>query len=98
MLIAAMELQLQLLLKQTVNQPNSNTIEKATSILMSNDDILFHWSLTSTAWEADLEQAMMVDLWVTMRGFSFMSAWVEQYKTHCKKTVQKPKGIRKHLI
>ena len=101
MLIAAMELQLQSLLKQTINQSNSNTMEKATSILMSNDDVLFHWSLTSAAWEADLEQAlfpMIVDLWVTMRGFSFVSAWVEQYKTHCKKMVQKSKGIRKHLI
>ena len=49
MLIAAIELQLQSLLKQTINQPNSNTMEKATSILMSNDEILFHWSLTSAA-------------------------------------------------
>ena len=90
MLIATMELQLQSLLKQTINQPNSNTMEKATPILMSNDDVLFHWSVTSAAWEADLEQAlfpMIVDLWVTMRGFSFVSAWVEQYKTHCKRTV-----------
>lgn len=43
--IAAMELQLQSLLQQRNNQPTTITMDKATSILMSNNDILFHWSL-----------------------------------------------------
>ena len=38
---------------------------------------------------------MIVDLWVTMRGFSYASAWNEKYKQAKQKTTRKSKGVRK---
>ena len=40
---------------------------------------------------------MIVDLWVTIRGFSFAGAWVELYKQKTKKTLQRSMGLRKGL-
>ena len=41
--------------------------------------------------------SMMTDLWITIRGFSAVSGWLEQYKQAHTKTVQKSKGVRKQL-
>ena len=46
--------------------------------VIANDDVLFHWCLLS--FETDDEDAtqllrMLVDLWITIRGFSFLSSW-----------------------
>ena len=59
------------------------------------------WSLLS----ADIDSeafacellAEMIKLWVTIRGFSTVSEWVEQYKASSKTTTQKSKGLRKTL-
>ena len=40
---------------------------------------------------------LVVDMWVTIRGFSYSSAWIEKYKQEHKKTTEKSKGIRKVL-
>lgn len=39
----------------------------------------------------------MIKLWLTIRGFSIMSTWVEQYKASSETTTQKTKGLRKSL-
>ena len=41
---------------------------------------------------------MIIEQWVTVRSFSFTSAFVEKYKQVNKKSVQKSKGIRKNLL
>ena len=41
--------------------------------------------------------SMVVDLWLTVCGYSYSSAWVEKYKVAQKKSTQKSKGIRKQL-
>ena len=67
---------------------------------MDNDDILYYWSMLTASWEegvADKILTMIVDLWITFRGFSLESAWVEEFKAHNKKTLQKSKGLRKQL-
>ena len=48
--------------------------------------------------EADALLHMLVDHWVTIRGYSFASSYVERYKQKQKKTVQKSKGLRKNLL
>ena len=40
---------------------------------------------------------MVIGMWVTIRGFSNASDWVEKFKLLEKKTKQKSKGIRKTL-
>ena len=100
LLMAAMELELQVLLHQAGTQ-QIKLKEKAIASIQANKDVLLRWSILSADWEAEEEQAlfpMIVDLWVTMRGFAFASAWVEKHKERSKKTSQKSKGIRKHLL
>ena len=41
---------------------------------------------------------MIVELYVTIRGFSFASSIVEMYKKRSKKVLQKGKGLRKELF
>ena len=78
----------------------ANFIEVQASILR-NEDVLFYWSMIGSDWEEDESAAllpMVVNLWVTVRGFSYASAWVEKYKAKHKKSVQKSKGVRKQLL
>ena len=41
---------------------------------------------------------LVTDLWITIRGFSYASAWIEKFKAENKKSVQKSKGLRKHIL
>ena len=55
---------------------------------MDNDDILFYWSMLIASWEegvADKILTMIVDLWITIRGFLLASAWVEEFKLTTKR-------------
>ncbi|KAL5518083.1 hypothetical protein EMCRGX_G003761 [Ephydatia muelleri] len=70
------------------------------SELQQSEDVLFHWSLIAATWddeEAAKLMTMIVELWVTVRGFSLASAWIEQYKGATKKTLQKAKPLRKQI-
>ena len=51
------------------------------------DDILFCWSVLTASWSDDI--AMIIDLWIVIRGFSMASTWVEYYKVTQKKKTQK---------
>ena len=41
---------------------------------------------------------MITEQWITIRGFSYASAWMESHKQMMKKGTQKSKGVRKKLI
>ena len=52
--------------------------------LVVNEDVQFLWTMISADWEEASASAllkMIVNQWVKIRGFSYASAWVEQYKT-----------------
>lgn len=64
------------------------------------DDLAFHWSILASDWEEGDSQALLklvVDLFLTIRGFSYASAWMEKFKSESAKTLQKSKGLRKSL-
>ena len=70
------------------------------SELQQSEDVLFHWSLIAATWDDEVAaklMTMIVELWVTVRGFSLASAWIEQYKGATKKTLQKAKPLRKQI-
>ena len=74
--------------------------EKLTHSIMMNEEILFHWEMVCANWEEEESRAlfaMVVNLWVTMRGFAFASSWMELYKQTSKKSTQKSKGLRRKL-
>ena len=52
----------------------------------SNDDVEFYWLIATTyfqIYETKVHQELLyriVELYVTVRGFSYASAWLEKYK------------------
>ena len=74
--------------------------QKLLSSIASNEDALFYWSMLSA--DADEEDAqtllkMMIELWVTIRGFAFASSWIELHKQASKKTIQRSKALRRNV-
>ena len=67
------------------------------STLQQSEDVLFHWSMITATWDTIKLMEMIVELWITVRGFSLASAWIEQYKKVTKKTLQKSKPLRKQI-
>ena len=41
---------------------------------------------------------LIAEQWITIRGFSYASGFMEIYKQNKKETFQKSKGIRKKLV
>lgn len=69
--------------------------------ILTDEDVLFHWAIVSANWDEEESTPllpMIVQLWVTIRGFAYASGWMENYKQTNKKSVQKTKGVRKHLV
>eukprot|EP00731_Ephydatia_muelleri_P006895 Em0003g1143a len=49
----------------------------------NNEDVLFCWSGLSSSWDEESSKTlfkMVVDLWLTICGYSNASAWIEKYK------------------
>ena len=68
--------------------------------IIENEDVLFYWSMISINWaskEADDLLKMIIEHYITVRGFSFASAFMEKFKQSTKKSTQKSKGLRKNL-
>jgi hypothetical protein len=69
-------------------------------LVKTNETVDGEWKMVSAEWEPQESQIifnMVVELWVTMRGFSFASAWMEKWKAEKSKTVQKSQALRKNL-
>ena len=66
-----------------------------------NEDVQFHWTLLSqdiySLEDAEHLLGEIVDMWVTIRGFSMVASWMEVYKSSEKKNIQKSTGLRKSL-
>ena len=62
--------------------------------LLTDEELIFHWSGLSSS--IDDEEAnkelfgMLVDSWLTIRGFSSAGTYVEYYKQCCKKSTKRP--------
>ena len=71
------------------------------SAIVHNEDVLFFWDIIRTEWEEEVSSILInriIEKWVTIRGFSIASSWLEKYKKATKTFTQKSKGIRKKLI
>lgn len=68
--------------------------------VLENEDIPFHWACFSVNWDATESEELLrriSELYITIRGFSFASGVMEQYKRALKKSTQKTKALRKTL-
>ena len=99
MLFVAMELTL----RKHLNRTNASALPELTGFtptIASNDDVLFYWSMLSVNWEENVAEEllhMIIEHWITLRGFSLASSFMEKYKQLHKRHTQKSKGIRKQL-
>ena len=74
--------------------------EQVENAVMENDDVLFHWCTLVTDisdTDAAVVLELLVKLWITIRVFSFASAWLELYKQSKKKSLQRSKALRKDI-
>lgn len=59
-----------------------------TESILSNEEVQFHWTVVGTDWEEKESVALLellVDLFATIRGFAFVSSWMELRKQETKK-------------
>ena len=70
--------------------------EKVLKSIIENEDVLFYWTIIATDWEEEEATVLLklaADLFVTIRGFAFVSFWMELRKQETKKSTQKSKGV-----
>lgn len=69
--------------------------------IVGDADVQQHWCMAAVdimdEEDADELLKMIVDLWITMRGFAITSLWMEEYKRATAKNVDKSKSLRKEL-
>ena len=74
---------MEMALRQSLCTIKADFKERVTENIMKDEDVLFNWLMISGDWESEETDTlfrMIVDVWVTIRGFSFTSSWVEKYK------------------
>jgi len=88
--------------KEGVQKKSDNLKQELISDILNDDDVQSHWSMLAVNWveeEAAALLPMIAEQWITVRGFSFTSAWMEKFKQTGKpKSIQKSKGLRKQLV
>lgn len=68
--------------------------------MMDDDDIQFWWALVCATLDDDLSEILLkkiVKLWITVRGFAYTGAIMEQYHTSAAETTKKKRALRKDL-
>ena len=87
-----------------INIFNENSESRKESIidsLMADEDILFSWVFVLGELDEDESTELLhevIELWLTIRGFSAAGAWMEYYKQNKKVTIKGKSGLRKELV
>ncbi len=79
---------------------NSETKATLLKAVLTNEDLLFKWSLLSSTVDESVGKVILkkiAELYITVRGFAFASSCLELYKQKFKKKTQKSKSLRKKL-
>ena len=83
-----------------ISQLAEGSREHIEECVLENDEVLFQWCMLTADADDDVGAVvlgMLVKLWITVRGFSFTSAWLEQLKQRKKTCLEKAKALRKTL-
>ena len=86
-------------LKTPAHKITNGFKQKLLSSIALNEDVLFYWSMLSADVEEDAQTLlkMITELWTTIRGFAYVSSWIELYKQASKKTIQRSKALCRNL-
>ncbi len=86
---------------KSAHEVTSGLREKVKHSALKDEDVIFYWYILTTDIDTETGNillSMIVDLYVTIRGFSFAKSFMELYKQSTKKATQKTKGLRKTLL
>ena len=78
----------------------TNLRDRVKESVLQDENVQFHWCMLTTDIEDDKAKVlltMIIDLFITVRGFSFTKSFMEMYKQATKKSTQKSKALRKTL-
>ena len=93
---------MELVLRQYLSAiPTQQKVEKDTVIrvLQEDNEIQFHWSILTSDIDDETSQDVLfgvIKLWITIRGYSYASALVEEYK-RLNGALKRTKSLRKEL-
>ena len=62
--------------------------------------MFYYWSIAASEVAQEHELTLLQNItkmWITVRGFAYVSGWVEQYKQEQKVLLQKKKALRATL-
>ena len=102
-LILAIEMKVRMWFNKTtlseVSKTTSQVLPKneLISASLQDHDVQFYWCLMTVDLTEEVSQELLceiIQLWVTIRGFSFTNSWLEMYRTN---KAPKSKGLRKEL-
>ena len=82
---------------KTRDMDNTFREQVSTEIIKEDDDVQFQWVMVPCGMEEEVSNNILesiIDLYVTVRGFSFASSILERYKKAEKKATQKAKTLR----
>ena len=77
--------------------------ESALKGIIDDEDVQFNWSMASVDLKKKDESHsgellhILVQKWITIRGFGIASLWLEEYKRALKQTAKRKKALRKEL-
>ena len=73
-------------------------VKQLSNAILSCEDMLFFWSIDTIQLDENEEKLLLkTKLWITVRGFAYTSAWIEQYKQKKSQVLQKKKALCKTL-
>ena len=84
-------------------KPSSQSKQEIVKKVTSDEDVQFYWLIVTADFEFDdpmVHEVLlnkMVELFLTIRGFSLASGWLEKYKQCTKKPTQRTKSLRREL-
>ena len=84
--------------KENVRNLNAETRDKLIDTIIHDEEMISRWDVLMAEVECNegnMLLKMLVELYITIRGFSFAKTLVEEYKQFTKKTTQKSKALRK---
>ena len=84
-------------------KPSSRSKQEIVEKVTSDEDVQFYWLIVTADFEIDdpmIHEILLnkiVELFLTIRGFSLASGWLEKYKQCTKKPTQRTKSLRREL-
>eukprot|EP00731_Ephydatia_muelleri_P035022 Em0092g6a len=96
----AMEEEMRRQVHQLSPQHPTLDVKNLQDLLTKNEDVLFYWAMASMEFHNEDDTLILkkiVKLWITVRGFAFVSGWMEKYKQDKITALQKKKALREEI-